>query len=355
MKVCLVISSLRGGGAELTAARLAAAWTRLGWRISVACLGRAGGDFRGEGFDVIELDAARGAGLRANLRRARLLRRRVRELAPDAVVSFMDTTNVLALFALAGLGLPVIVAERSVPAVKPIGRAWSVLRRILYRRAAALVVQTRSAAQYFAPALAGRTEIIPNWVAGARAREASAGSVPRVVAVGRLSEEKGYDLLIEGFALLRSQRPDAHLTIWGEGEERGRLLRLIADRGLAGSVALPGETETPLERMAEADVFVLSSRYEGFPNALCEAMSIGLPVVAFDCPGGVREIVRDGQDGLLVPAGSARGLADALLRLIDDPAERARLSARALEISQRFPEESALRAWQSLLFRVAHA
>ncbi len=167
--------------------------------------------------------------------------------------------------------------------------------------------------------------------------------------MGRLTREKGFDLLVRAFAETAQRRPKWDLVIYGEGPERGLLEKFAADAGLAKRVFLPGWTDDPSEAYKSADLFVLPSRYEGFPNALLEAMAAGLPVISFDCPSGPYEIIRDGYDGLLVRAGSAEWLAAAMDRLMRDGNARSLLAEKAPEALERFSSERYYARWEAVL------
>jgi len=181
---------------------------------------------------------------------------------------------------------------------------------------------------------------------------AAAAQPPVVVAMGRLVPQKGFDMLIDAFAPLARNHPDVTLEIWGEGPERSRLERRRDDLGLAGRVRLPGTTTEPHAAIGRAGVFVMSSRREGFPMVLGEAMASGVPCVSFDCPSGPRELIRDGVDGLLVPPNDVPALGAALERLITDRELAARLASRAPEVVERFSLEAILEQWSTIFAEV---
>ena len=169
-----------------------------------------------------------------------------------------------------------------------------------------------------------------------------------LLAVGRLEHQKGTDRLIDAFALLASAHPDWDLVILGEGAERKSLTAQIHRAGLADRVLMPGQAGNVGEWYARADLYVLPSRFEGFPNTLAEAMAHGLAAVAFDCDTGPRDIIRHDRDGLLVPPGDVPALAAALERLMGDAALRERFAAAAIATRDRYSEAAVLRQWESL-------
>jgi glycosyltransferase involved in cell wall biosynthesis len=167
--------------------------------------------------------------------------------------------------------------------------------------------------------------------------------------MGRLFPVKGFDLLLRAFAIARAQVPGWTLHIWGEGPERQELEVLAKHLGLTSCTYLPGLTTQPFEILGGADLFVLPSRAEGFPNALVEAMACGLPVISTDFGGAARDIIRHGVDGLLVPPEDVSALAGALVSLMSDPEARAKLSARAGEVKQRFSSQRVIGMWELAL------
>ena len=171
---------------------------------------------------------------------------------------------------------------------------------------------------------------------------------PAIVAAGRFSREKGFDVLIEAFGLLASRHPDWTLTILGDGSERRALEAAIDRFGLRGRICLPGLVSRPAAVLRQAELFVCPSRVEGFPNALCEAMACGLAVIATATDGSLA-ILRHNQNGLLVPRDDHRALAAAMERLMTDGDLRSRLGQRAAEVTSRFALERILPQWEALL------
>jgi len=362
-RLTLVISSLLGGGAERVMTILANGWVSRGTQVTLVTLDdRAPFYAQDPGVSRLPLGLAGISAnvvdaLARNLRRVRALRLAIRGSRPDAVVSFGDVTNVLTLLATRGLGIPVVVSERSDPAFCPIGNAFGILRRWLYPHADVVVVQSGEARRFFSAAIQARTDVIPNPVlpAGALRKENAEEdhSSKTVIAIGRLSKEKGFDLLIDAFARIAPERREWSLDIWGEGPDRPLLEKMVVENGLAERIRLPGQTRSPQEQLLRADLFVLSSRFEGFPNALCEAMACGLPVLAANCPSGPRQIIRDGVDGILVPPQDPLALALGMSRLMDDRELRQQLGSRAPEVVSRFDLDRILSLWEAALERAA--
>jgi GalNAc-alpha-(1->4)-GalNAc-alpha-(1->3)-diNAcBac-PP-undecaprenol alpha-1,4-N-acetyl-D-galactosaminyltransferase len=210
-------------------------------------------------------------------------------------------------------------------------------------------VQTESVRGWALEFLAAeRVHVIPNPVlapppAGKPPADLPAG--PLVVAMGRLHSDKGFDHLLRAVAPSLERHPEWSLVVLGDGPDRAALEGLARELGIAGRARFPGRVAAPDAVLRQAALFVLSSRFEGFPNALVEAMACGVAVVSTDCRSGPAEIVRQGVDGVLVPPGDPEALGAAIERLISDPAERARLAARAPEVVARFGAEGVLEMW----------
>ena len=361
-KLTLVIHALHTGGAERVLARMANHWAAAGDEVTVITLDAVESDtlelhpqVGRIGLDAMRPATSRWQGVLNNLGRLWRLRRAIRQAGARPVISFTDKMNVLTLLACRGLSVDVVIAERSHPAHQALSPGWERLRRLTYPRCRALVVQTEAVAAACRALVGARPiYVIPN-AAVPPAPPTSGIPAPRatgarrVLGLGRLSREKGFDLLIRAFARVSVQHGDWTLYIAGDGEQRSTLEDLIGELGLRERVQLPGWSEQPGVLLQQADLFVLPSRYEGFPNALLEAMANGLPVISFACDSGPSEILRDGLDGLLVPPENIEALAAALNRLMSDATERERLGRCAVEVVTRFAETAFYERWEQVL------
>lgn len=362
MRICCVIASLGSGGAERVMMELCAGWTQRGHAVTLLTLSDGRDDFYAvpEGVTRIALGLASVsrsplAAMRTNVWRVASLRRALRAAHPDAIVSFTDRTNVLTLLAGRALRVPIVVSERIDPRRHNPGRAWHALRRATYPGAASVVVQTERVRAWAEGVVArDRVDVIPNpqrAVAGEVTRAAL--RAPRIVAMGRLVSQKGFDTLLRAFAHVADGYPDWRLDIYGEGPDREMLVQLAGTLALGDRVAFPGRTANGDALLREASAFVLSSRYEGFPNVLLEAMTAGCACVATDCDAGPAELLSPNDAGLLVPVDDVGALADALRRVCSDAALRNRLGAAAVHASARYRPDVVLDQWDAVLQRVA--
>lgn len=287
--------------------------------------------------------------------RVRSLRRLIRQQRPNLIISFLTRTNVIAVIAAGGLGIPVIVSERNNPQRQLVGPVWQALRRLTYARAYGLITMTKGALAFFPETMRRRGWVIPNMADWQHVKPLHANTMLTFTAVGRLTEQKGFDLLISAFAAVAGRHPEWRLRIWGDGAQRQVLERQVDELGLSGRVELPGVSASPGSWIETADAFVLSSRYEGWGLVLGEAMAAGLPCVSFDCPFGPADMITDSVDGLLVADGNTDALAQAMSRIMDDPELRAFLAGNAKGAAQRFAPEQIGARWESVIGTVLAA
>jgi GalNAc-alpha-(1->4)-GalNAc-alpha-(1->3)-diNAcBac-PP-undecaprenol alpha-1,4-N-acetyl-D-galactosaminyltransferase len=379
MKVTIVVSTLTAGGAERAAVNMANHWVGSGWEPTILTTSQRGRQpaypldprvaWRDLGWQRAPTDEEMdGAAVEAilggldmndplcdplfgDLVLLLLLRHGIARTEPDAVISMIDVMNVRMLAATEGLPVRRFVSERCDPWRYSIQR-YEPLRRRLYPRADGVIGQTEEMAQYFAR-LGARCHAIPNMVLPAPPSASPVVSGRngrrRVVALARLVGDKRLNIVIRACARIAGAHPEWDLEIWGEGPSRPFLQSVIEEVGATERIRLRGHARDVYSVLREADLFAMASVTEGFPNSLCEAMASGLAPVVFDCGPGVREIVRDGVDGVLVRDYGPEPFAVALDRLMGDDEERMRLAARAPEVAERFSAERVMRQWEQVL------
>lgn len=364
LRLTLVIFALGSGGAERVMSILASYWAAYGHTVSLITLTddsqtpfyALDARVRRLPLGVAGPSAFLAAGAWNSLMRVRRLRCAIAASRPDVVVSFLTETNVLTLLATYARGWPVVVAEHTDPWTCPVGAAWVWLRRWTYPWADRVVVLNERARGYFVQRVPARAVVIPNpIVVGADEERAPRAPGYVVAAMGRLSIEKRFDLLLRAFARVASQHADWTLVVLGEGPLRPALEAQIVELGIADRVRLLGAVQNPHAILRRADLYVLSSELEGFPMALAEALACGLPVVATEYHVALRDLVQDGVNGIVVPPRDAAALAAAMDHLMGDADARGRLAGHAPEIVQRFGLERVMALWADLFYALVAA
>lgn len=360
LRVTCLIGSLRPGGAERVLVRVADWLAQQGSSVEVVTLAeRREGDLDlGGGVCHRPLRSNPAAGsVHRRLLPLRRLRPALMGQQPHVVLSFATEANLLALASLIGTGVPIVVSERVDFRQHASPRSVQRLRDVLYARASAVVVQTGELGGWITEHRASWTAcVIPNPVVETPVAPRPAWLPPArqvLLGMGRLEYQKGFDTLIAAFARLASDFPEWDLVIAGEGRERSSLARLVTRCGLSQRVCLPGRVDPPWGLIRSADLFVLSSRYEGFPNVLSEAMAAGVPSIATYCSTGPRDLVRAEVDGVLVPVDDVVALASSLSRLMGDCSLRQRLALSAPSVLERYAPAAVLPRWGEVLAQAA--
>ncbi|WP_102796725.1 glycosyltransferase [Bowmanella denitrificans] len=364
-RIVIILQDLGGGGAEKMMVRLANQLVEDGDEVSMLLL-MAGGEnlqWLNPRVNLLEICATR------SVKALPTLRRWLKQLQPDAVLSALTHVNVISILACASLGwlARLSVSERNTFSLdRGVNSNWQVrtayaVAPLLYRllKKPVIAVSKGVAMDLVASAHINAKQVTtaPNpvihhdWLVQARAAShhpwLQNKTTKVIVAMGRLVPQKGFDWLIEAFVKLALQQ-NCRLVVFGEGPLRAELTKQAAILGVADRVDFPGYSSNPLAEIRVADLFVLSSRFEGSPNALVEAMALGTPVVAFDCPHGPREILADGQLAPLVDLGDVEGLYQAMLASLQLPiSEQGR--QRLVQGVSRFEAAKATRHYRQLL------
>ncbi|MCL1467421.1 glycosyltransferase family 4 protein [Argonema galeatum] len=365
MQITLVTPSLSCGGAERAAVLVAEGLMAKGHQVSIITIAGIERDFYqlSKGVHRLALSIAANSptpihALWNNLYRLWVLRKTIKSLQPKVVISFLDSTNILTLLALINTNYPIFVSEQNNP-ITETTNLWSKLRRLTYPMAAKVVSVSEGVDSYFDWLPQKKRAVIYNPVQPIKDEpiniDLPPGADPEkkwAIAMGRLTYQKGFDLLLPAFHKIADKYPDWQLLIFGEGELRRELEELREKLGLTRQVLFPGLTTNPIAMLKSAKLFVLSSRWEGLPAVLFEALSCGLPVVSMNCPSGPQEIIRDGIDGILVPNGDVSAFTLAMDSLMSDAEKRGRLAARASEAVDRFSLDKVVKKWELLIDEV---
>ena len=275
------------------------------------------------------------------------LRKSIIKNNPDKIISFIDTNNLLMLISCFGLKKSIIISERVYPGKHRIPKKWHLLRKLLYKYSFLLVVQTNHTKRWFEKNLSSfRIEVIPNSV---NLQNFSLEKKKSIIAVGRLEHQKGFDILIKAFSKIHSEFNEWNLKIYGKGSKMKELNKLASTLKIKNKINFYEPTKEIHEKIASSSLFVHPARYEGFPNVILEAMSVGTAVLASDCPAGPSEIIKHKNSGILFPVDNINILADYLRILLSDKQLRQKFEKNAKIHVNNYSHNQIMKRWEDLV------
>lgn len=354
--IVFYIATLTRGGAERVIVNLANYFYRQGYEVYMVTLEPDEGLYpMEEGIHKIVLRTEKTDGIigriRGMLGRILQVRKLLKQTQAQTLVSFIGKTNIRAVLAALGTKTKVFVSVRSAPEREYPGMLQRMLAKTLFCFADGCIFQSEGAKAFFPKAVQKKSRILYNplspeyvnaFYEGKRRQE--------IVTVGRMDKVKNHRLLVDAFAYVAEKKPEMHLTIYGGGDCMEAVKKQTEELGLCDKVSLPGDSKEIAEKIKDARMFVLSSDFEGMPNAVAEAFAVGAVVVSTNCPsGGAAMLVKDGERGLLVPVGDAEKMAEAMLRILSDEELEERLRRNAYEFSKNLHPDKINAMWKQYM------
>ncbi len=344
--IIFIIGGMQRDGAERVISILADDFLKRNWEIYIITLLNENIEYDiDDRINIISLCGKNTSYLMRTLYWIFNLRKKIKKIKPAIMVSFVARINVLSLIATIGIKCRKVISERN----DPIFDGRSIVTRyatfITYQMADCIIFQTKRAQNCFPSSIRKKSTIILNPVVVQTKALSPAKRNKKIVNVGRLAKQKNQKLLIEAFRMVYEKFPEYKLYIYGKGSLEAELKLLTERSGLENAVLFPGSYMDIHYKISDAQLFVLSSDYEGLSNALMEAMMMGLPCISTECAGS-DEIINSGENGVLVPVGNKDELARAMIELIENEEKRNRIGLEAIASSEFFSEQNIICEWR---------
>lgn len=273
---------------------------------------------------------------------------------PDVIVSFIGKNNFMAILTAWGLKIPVVTSVRGDPKEEYYNKIMEFLAKTLMGKAAGIILQTPDAREYFPKWMHKKTIILENplnpefideYYTGERTNE--------IVSVGRIDSNKNQKLIIDAFYRIADEFPDVKLVLYGDGEDRENLSNYVGNSYYKERISLPGAVSNVKDKIKKSKMFVLSSDTEGMPNALMEALALGIPCVSTDCPcGGPKMLMEGKENGILVPVGDSKKMAAAMRNILKDEKVWNEYSKNAYKITENLNPKAVNKKWEDYLYSV---
>lgn len=354
--IAMLIGSLNKGGSERVLTNLAGYFHSRGYKVTIVTQYQTDNEYvTGEGIDRVLSDITEeetGRSRIANFfRRFYKLRGIWIARRPDLILSFIGKNNIMAILTSRFLNIPTVAAVRGEPKEEYNTPLLKYLAQIMFPMADGIIFQTNAGRNFFGEAVKKKAIVLKNPLNAEFTREPFTGERDKeIVAVGRIDANKNHEMIIKAFSVIAGQYPDYRLTIYGEGELRQSLINKTEELGLGNQIRLPGSISDVAEAICRASVFILSSYSEGMPNTLMEAMALGLPCISTNCSGGgPKELIENGENGILVEPGDWKKMAENLQNIISNDKLSKKLSKNALKMKEKLNPELINASWEEYL------
>ena len=364
--ILFLSTSLSGGGAERVSVNLTASWASSGFDVVYVTIASRRHDVYRlhSGINRVSFDLdGESTGLRYtlvnNFRKVRKLRQLIKAAKPKVLVGFMTSNNIILILASLGLGIRVVVSERTHPPKLIESRLWKVLRKYLYIFADEVTVMAGEGKTWIEQNTTARTvSVIPNWVSWPlQINDPVLSPESRldperhyILACGGPFQVKGHDVLLEAFARISDKYPDWDIVFVGAGLDQV-VVEFAARHAIDHRCHCVGHVGNIGDWYSRASLFVSASRFEGFPNALLEAMASGCAVISSDCDTGPRDLIENNVNGLLVATGDVSAMSDALEHVVGSESIRSSMAAKALLVRDKYSESNISSLWDHVLWK----
>lgn len=352
--ICFVIPSLNYGGAERVLVMIANYLDSLGLQVTIVKISSDNKDSAYElrkNIEVYYISTNNYPPIFRTLLRLYKLRKLVNRISPDIVISFVAGANITTLLSLIFSNIPIIISERNDPNLEPNSRIKRKFRDYLYNLSDGCVFQTEEAKSYFNKKIQSSSKVIFNPIETEKLPDfIEEKTKNNIVAVGRLEHQKNFNLLLDAFYHVSKKYPCWELEIYGQGSQKDILKKKIETLNLEKKVHLMGVVNNIPETIRYSKIFVMTSNFEGMPNALIEAMSMGLACISSDCScGGPRELIQHNQNGKLFKVGDMQDLIYQMIELIEDDNMIKNLGKEALLIREKLGITVIAKQWLNFM------
>ena len=355
-RVVFYTSSLAKGGAQRVIVNLAESLVKKGYPVTIVTTMKGEQEYKiSENIKRVYSDITdeeiTDSRIKNFWQRVKKLRRIWKEEQPGILVSFIGKNNFMSLITAAGLNIPVVTSVRGEPTEEYYNGLLRFLSKTLMGCSAGLILQTPDAFQYFPKWIQKKSVLLENPLNPEFIDEYYTGErTGEIVTVGRLDQNKNQKLIVDAFLRIAGEFPEIKLILYGEGEDRKGLQEYVKNSNYPDRIFLPGAIKDVKEKIRRAKIFVLSSNTEGMPNALLEAMALGIPSISTDCPcGGPRMLMEGKENGILVPVGQTEPMAEAMKVLLTDDELWKKYSKNSYQLSQELHPDKVNKKWEEYL------